>query len=55
MQAFGTTFDLQRGTARRWYQGKDGIRRWADKHEPCLEEERGQLGGEQRPRKEGQK
>lgn len=54
MQGFGTTFDLQRGTARRWHQGKDGIRRWADTHEPCQEAER-ESEGEQRQRKEGQK
>jgi hypothetical protein len=32
---FGTTFDLETGTHRRWVAGADGIRRWSDTGEPA--------------------
>jgi hypothetical protein len=31
---FGMTMDLERGTARQWVMGRDGIKRWADTNEP---------------------
>lgn len=31
---FGTTMDLERGTARQWVMGRDGVKRWADTNEP---------------------
>lgn len=31
---FGTQFDLEHGTSRRWYCGPDGVRRWLDTEEP---------------------
>lgn len=31
---FGTTIDLERGTARTWVIGRDGVKRWADTDEP---------------------
>lgn len=31
---FGFTFDVERGTLRRWYMGRDGVKRWADTGEP---------------------
>lgn len=31
---FGLTFDIARGCARNWYQGADGVKRWADNDEP---------------------
>lgn len=34
MRGFGMTFDLERGSARQWYAGEDGIRRWADNDKP---------------------
>ena len=30
---FGTTMDLERGTARQWVMGRDGVKRWADTNE----------------------
>ena len=31
---FGTTMDFERGTARQWAMGRDGVKRWADSGEP---------------------
>lgn len=31
---FGTTMNLERGTARQWAMGCDGVKRWADSGEP---------------------
>lgn len=31
---FGITMDLERGTARQWVMGRDGVKRWADNGEP---------------------
>ncbi|MDR7193393.1 hypothetical protein [Luteimonas terrae] len=31
---FGTTYDLQTGTARHWYIGRDGVKRWSDTDTP---------------------
>ncbi len=28
------TMDLERGTARQWVIGRDGVKRWADANEP---------------------
>lgn len=27
---FGSQIDLERGTCRRWYMGRDGVKRWVD-------------------------
>ena len=27
---FGFTMDLERGTSRQWFMGRDGVKRWAD-------------------------
>lgn len=43
LRGFGTTFDLATGTARNWYVGADGIRRWADSDKPT-EQARASLG-----------
>lgn len=34
LRGFGMTFDLQRGSIRRWYAGEDGVQRWADNDQP---------------------
>ena len=31
---FGITIDIPTGTARQWYCGRDGIKRWADNDQP---------------------
>ena len=36
-RGFGLTMDLARGTMRRWVQGTDGVRRWADTDEPVAD------------------
>lgn len=30
--------DLERGTSRQWYMGRDGVKRWADTGEPVKED-----------------
>ena len=34
---FGVTVDLASGTQRRWVQGPDGVRRWADTGTPVAD------------------
>lgn len=36
LRGFGATFDLQSGTSRSWYVGRDGIERWADNGQPTV-------------------
>lgn len=46
---FGTTMDLERGTMRQWYMGRDGVKRWADTDAPVEdwpESAMGATGGE---------
>lgn len=31
---FGMAMDLQRGSMRRWYMGRDGVKRWSDNDDP---------------------
>lgn len=35
---FGTTLDLERGTSRQWWMGRDGVKRWADNGQPLTQE-----------------
>lgn len=30
---FGTAIDLEHGTYRQWFMGRDGVKRWADSWE----------------------
>lgn len=34
LRGFGLTFDIERGMARSWYVGTDGVTRWADDDQP---------------------
>lgn len=36
---FGICFDVEKGFARNWVIGRDGIKRWADDGKPCAPEE----------------
>lgn len=35
---FGTTLDIERGTSRKWWMGRDGVKRWADSGHPLTQE-----------------
>lgn len=34
LRGFGFAFDATSGACRHWYQGSDGIQRWADNDQP---------------------
>lgn len=46
---FGMAMDLERGTARKWVIGRDGVKRWADTGDAC--EGCRRCGGEMKPSK----
>jgi len=33
-KGFGMTLDMQSGSMRNWFIGRDGVKRWADTQEP---------------------
>lgn len=46
---FGTTYDTRTGASRAWYLGRDGVKRWADNHEPVERQQPADASDGERP------